>query len=151
MHPVRDPRAGVTPRPENSPEPGGFPDAIRPILGRWPLVDRLGRRAAWRVLMAREAYDLLPPDSRPEACLDEGGTLVFFDVGAGARAPAPPVPGPDLRGLSFHGRIHGERATVLVTSADWHLIPADRKPAALVERAGAWYAVFSLDLGGLLR
>ena len=104
--------------------------------------------------MTGEAWDQLPPGSRPDCWPAEDGPSVYFELvdAEVARAPVPPETAPDLRGVSSHGVIHGEQATmVFVTSADRDLIPADRRPAELEERTGAWYAVFSLDSGGLLR
>ncbi len=129
---------GVTPRPD------GIPEAVRPILGRWPLMGRDGARVAWRVVMTRAAWMQVPEESRPAAHLDQAGELVTFDIPDSG--PLPPQPWPDLRQFSFLGAIHGDPAVMLfVTAEEWTRIPADRKPPAFVERTGRWYAVFDIQ------
>lgn len=55
------------------------PTAAGWTVAHWPMVDRMGRLAAYRVVMTREAWEALPAGSQPDCVLDESGTIIAFE------------------------------------------------------------------------
>ncbi len=53
---------------------------------------------------------------------------------------------PDLGSVVLVGTLLGEPCTArFVTRAEYDAIPPEARPSALMERSGAWYALFAID------